>query len=622
LPGPSPPGDIVDVLRNLRRLIPYFRPYWATYALGLGLVIISNRLITYGPRFIEQGVNALAAGHDMAGVRRAALLLLGTALAGGIARYGMRQTLNSGSRWVEYDLRNDLFRHLQTLSADFYDRAPTGDLMARLTNDLLAVRMAAGPAVMYLVDTFTRAVIVVPMMVAISPRLTELALLPVAGLPLVMILFGQAIHVRSLAIQDHFSELTRFVHENISGVRVVRAYRQEPAESRTFEGLSDEYARRNIALARAAGAFNPLLTLLGGLGGVVVLYVGGRDVMAGQVTAGAFVAFGVYLATLVWPLIALGWVVNLLNRGEASMGRLNALLAERPSIVSPVPALPLPEAAGARRLTFEGVWFRYPNAHDRGWVLQDITFDLAAGRSLAVVGATGSGKSTLADLIVRNYDPDRGRILLDGVDIRTLDLRELRRAVGFVPQDTFLFSETLRENVLLGAPDDGRLERAAGVSQLAAALPSLPSGYDTMLGERGINLSGGQKQRAAIARALAQEPPVFVLDDALSAVDAQTEARILGALRGALAGRTSVVISHRLAAVRDADRILVLDAGRVVEEGTHATLAAKRGRYWELLWRQEVEEELEEVVEGELGTGNGERSGHPPFPVPRSPFPL
>lgn len=596
MPGPSLPGDIGDVLRNLRRLIPYFRPYRATYAIGLALVITSNFLITLGPRFIEQGVNSLAAGHDLAGVRHAALLLLGTALAGGIARYGMRQTLNSGSRWVEYDLRNDLFRHLQTLSADFYDRAPTGDLMARLTNDLLAVRMAAGPAVMYLVDTFTRGCIVLPMMAAISPRLTELALLPVAGLPLVMILFGQAIHLRSLAIQDHFSELTRFVHENISGVRVVRAYRQEPAESRTFEGLSDEYARRNIALARAAGAFNPLLTLLGGLGGVVVLYVGGRDVMAGQVSAGAFVAFGVYLATLVWPLIALGWVVNLLNRGEASMGRLNALLAEQPSIVSPVPAVALPEAPGARRLTFEGVWFRYPNAHERGWVLQDINFDLAAGRSLAVVGATGSGKSTLADLIVRNYDPDRGRILLDGVDIRTLDLRELRRAVGFVPQETFLFSETLRENVLLGAPDDGRLERASRVSQLAAALPSLPSGYDTMLGERGINLSGGQKQRAAIARALAQEPPVFVLDDALSAVDAQTEARILGALRGALAGRTSVVISHRLAAVRDADRIVVLDAGRVVEEGTHSTLAAKRGRYWELLWRQEVEEELEETV--------------------------
>jgi len=599
LPGPSRPGDIGIVLNNLRRLTPYFRPYQATYAVGLALVIASNFLLTLGPRFIEQGVNALAAGHDLAGVRRAALLLLGSALLGGIARYGMRQTLNSGSRRVEYDMRNQLFRHLQTLSADFYDRAPTGDLMARLTNDLLAVRMAAGPAVMYLVDTFTRACIVLPMMAAISTRLTVLALLPVAGLPLVMIIFGQAIHVRSLAIQDYFSELTRFVHENISGVRVVRAYRQEPAEARQFERMSEEYARRNIALARAAGAFNPLLGLLGGLGGVVVLYLGGQDVMTGRVSPGAFVAFGVYLAQLVWPLIALGWVVNLLNRAEASMGRLNVLFAERPSIVSPSQPVPLPPAAGARRLTFEGVWFRYPNAHDRGWVLQDISFDLAAGRSLAVVGATGSGKSTLAELIIRAYDPDRGRILLDGVDIRALDLRELRRAVGFVPQDTFLFSETLRENVLLGAPDDGRLQKAAEVSQLAAAVPSLPSGYDTMLGERGINLSGGQKQRAAIARALAQEPPVFVLDDALSAVDAQTEARILGALRGALAGRTSVVISHRLAAVRDADRILVLDQGRVVEEGIHATLAAKRGRYWELLWRQEVEEELEETVTGE-----------------------
>jgi ABC-type multidrug transport system, ATPase and permease components len=298
---------------------------------------------------------------------------------------------------------------------------------------------------------------------------------------------------------------------------------------------------------------------------------------------------------LVWPMIALGWAINLFQRGAASMARINQLLRERPSIVSPSSAAGLPPAHGARALTVDGVWFRYPNAPERGWVLQDVSFYVAPGRSLAIVGATGAGKSTLVDLLVRTYDPDRGRILIDGVDIRTISLADLHQAIGFVPQETFLFSQTLRDNVLLGAPDDGRLERVAETSQLAAALSDLPSGFDTMLGERGINLSGGQKQRAAIARALAQDPPIFVLDDALSAVDAQTEAKILAGLRGALAGRTSVIVSHRLTAVREADWILVLDSGRLVEQGTHEELVARGGRYWELLRRQQLEEELEEA---------------------------
>jgi ATP-binding cassette subfamily B protein len=318
-------------------------------------------------------------------------------------------------------------------------------------------------------------------------------------------------------------------------------------------------------------------------------------VLAGTVSAGSFIAFGVYLAMLIWPMIALGWAVNLVQRGAASMGRLNALFAERPAVASPGEPEHLPPAEGARSVTYEHVWFRFPNAHARGWVLRDVSFELPAGASLAVVGATGAGKTTLVELLVRAYDPDRGRILIDGVDIRRLPLAELRRAVGFVPQETFLFSETLRENVLLGAPDDGRLERVAETSQLAEAIPALPDGFDTLLGERGINLSGGQKQRAAIARALAQKPPIFVLDDALSAVDAHTEARILAGLRGALAGTTSIVVSHRLAAVRDADLILVVDDGVVVERGTHAELAVEGTRYWELLRRQELEEALSEA---------------------------
>jgi len=403
------------------------------------------------------------------------------------------------------------------------------------------------------------------------------------------------VHERSRAIQEHFGTMSTYVQEHLSGVRVVRAYRQERAEERHFGGLNDEYLRRNLAMAKVQGAFHALMPLLGGLGGVIVLYAGGRLVISGAISAGAFVAFSVYLAMLVWPMIALGWAINLLQRGAASIQRINELLHEAPTITSPDAPAALPAAAGARSVTFEDVWFRYPAVRDRGWALEGVTFHVPAGRSIAIVGATGAGKSTVAELLGRAFDPDRGRILVDGVDIRALDLRDLRRAVGMVPQETFLFSDTLRHNVLLGAPDDGRLERVAAIAQLDAALADLPSGYDTMLGERGVNLSGGQKQRAAIARALAQDPTVFVLDDALSAVDAQTEAKILSALRDALVGRTTIVISHRLAAVRDADEIVVLDEGTVVERGTHAQLIARDGRYADLVRRQRLEAELEAV---------------------------
>jgi ATP-binding cassette subfamily B protein len=583
------------MMLHLRRLLPSTRPYWPVFAAGFVCVLVSNYFRALGPQYLQQGIDALGQDAGSAAVRRAILLLLAVAVASGVARYVMRETLNGASRRVETDLRDRLFVHLEQLSAEFYDRFPTGDLMARATNDLLAVRMVAGPALMYLSDTLVGAALMLPYMLRISPQLTGLALLPLVALPVGMVFFGEAIHRRTLAIQAAYADLTTAVHENLTGARIVRAYRQERAEIERFSTINAKYAARNLALARVSGAFHPLLALLGGLGAVAVIWVGGRLVIQGTISPGKFVSFGVYLVMLVWPMIALGWVVNLVQRGEASMGRINALFDAQPTIRSGNPPRALPKAAGARALSFEGVWFRYPNAPERGWVLENVSFHIPAGGSLGIVGATGSGKSTLGELVVRAYDPDRGRVLLDGIDLRELALEELRQAVGFVPQETFLFSDTLRANILLGAHDDGRLERVAQTSQLASAVRDLPNGFDTLLGERGVNLSGGQRQRAAIARALALDPPVFVLDDALSAVDAHTEMQILTGLRDALAAKTRIIISHRLSAVRDSDWILVLDGGRVVERGTHEALMRNQGRYWELLRRQEAEEELTTV---------------------------
>jgi len=579
-------------MTHLRRLLPYTRRYWPVFAGGLACVVVSNFFRSVAPQYLQQGIDALSNGGTRADVARAIEFMLGLGVGSGLARFGMRQLLNGVSRSVETDLRDRLFQHLERLSAEFYDRYTTGDIMARATNDLLAVRMVAGPGVMYLSDTVVGAAFMLPFMAHMNLQLTAISLAPLVALPLGMVTFGRAIHRRTLRIQAAFSDLTAAVHENLSGARIVRAYRQEAAEIQRFQTINSEYAARNLALARVSGAFHPLLALLGGMGAVAVILFGGRLVIQGTLTAGQFVSFGVYLVMLVWPMIALGWVINLVQRGEASMGRINALFDEQPAIRQPEAPRPLPPATGSRALRFEGVWFRYPNAHDRGWVLQDLSFEIPAGGSLGVVGATGAGKSSLAELIVRSYDPDQGRVTIDGVDLRELSFDDLRKAVGLVPQETFLFSETLRDNILLGAPDDGRLPRVVETAQLASALPDLPHGLETMLGERGINLSGGQKQRAAIARALAQDPPIFVLDDALSAVDAETELRILRGLRAALAARTRVIISHRLSAVRDADRIVVLERGRMVETGTHETLMAARGRYWELLRRQEAEEEL------------------------------
>ncbi len=575
-------------MRELKPLGPYLKKYTGTYAAGLACVIGSNLLNTLAPKFLAQGIDALDGPDPVRQARRAALLLVGAAVLGGLLRYGMRQLLNSVSRRVEFDLRNDLFSKLMALPASYYDRTPMGDLIARSTNDLLAARMVAGPALMYVIDTITRAIILLPAMVAVHPTLAGLALVPLLALPALEGWLGRRIHQRSLAIQDHFGVVSEFVRQHLTGVRIVRAYNQETPEAATFARLNREYAEKNFALARVQAALDPSLSLMGGLSSAIVLLVGGRLVMVGTISTGTFVSFFVYLALLIWPLVFLGWAINLGFRGSAAMSRINEVLRAPNPIAAPPAPRRLPPHRTARAVRFEGVWFRYPEAPDRDWALQDVTIDVPAGQSLGVVGGTGAGKTALMELLVRLYDPDQGRITIDGVDIRQLTLRELRDAVGFVPQETFLFSDTLRANVLLGLPDEGRFERAARVAEL-----EVPA--DTMLGERGINLSGGQKQRAAIARALAKDPPIVVLDDAMSALDAQTEAAILNQLRGALVGKTCLVVSHRAAAVRLSHEIVVLDHGRIVERGTYDALQKREGRFADLVRAQIIETELEHI---------------------------
>lgn len=614
----------------LRRLLPYFRPYRAAVLLGLGCVIAASFAATAIPAFLREGIDALGRGVQGAELWRLAAVMLVTALVAGVFRFGMRELLNSLSRRIETDLRRDVFRRLLTLDAAWYARWRTGDLMARLSNDVQAVRMAAGPAIMYFVNTIFGALFALVMMVRLSPSLTVWALLPMLGLPLLMIRLGRAVHERFEAVQAQFSVLTTRAQENLAGVRVVRAYRQEAAESARFAAEGEAYLERNMHLARLNGFMSPGFALLAGLGGAITVGVGGRQLIDGTLTVGAFVAFGIYLAMLTWPLIALGWTINLFQRGAASMARVLELLDATPRTVLDTGVAPLPPATGGRTLAFEHVWFAYParttSGHDATrdaatapttdatrdaeaapddaaarWVLRDVSFTVPAGGTLAIVGATGSGKSALLDLVPRLHDPQRGRITLDGVPIRDLPLATLRAEIGYVPQETLLFSETIGANVGYGLPaaslTDGLptdvVDTAVAVAQLRETLDALPDGLDTPLGERGINLSGGQKQRTALARALARQPRLVLLDDALSAVDTNTEAAILRGLRGMLAGRTALIASHRITAVRDADHILVLEDGAVVEQGRHEDLMAAGGRYARLLQRQELLEEVE-----------------------------
>ena len=572
-------------------LWPYMRRYRRGLSLGIASLIFKDLAHAAVPLVIGFAIDALTARRPFPAILRFALLLVALAAVRGLFQFWMRVILIGISRDIEYDLRNDLFAHLVSLSPDFYARQRTGDIMARATNDLNAVRMMLGPGIMYWAETSLTFVLAISVMAFKDWRLMLLAVLPAPLVSVAVMLFGRAIHERFEAIQAMFSDISSRVQENLSGVRMVRAFVQEAAELRRFEKLNQDYIRQNLRLVRISGLFQPLLEGLIGVTFLVVLWAGGYQVLHHRISMGGFVMFNTYMGMLVWPMIALGWVVNLMQRGTASMSRINQIMHEKPTIAVPPSPVPMPRPRG--EIEFRGVTLQYPS----GRALNHVDLLIPAGATLAVVGHTGSGKSTLVSLVPRLIDPTSGAVYLDGINLRDLDPAELRRHIGFVPQETFLFSATLAENIAFGVehatPSD--ILRAAELAGLASDIEAFPNGYETMVGERGITLSGGQKQRTAIARALLRDPRILILDDALSSVDTLTEERILTSLSEVMHGRTVILISHRVSTVRQADSIVVLEKGRVVEQGTHAELVSTGGYYADLSQKQMLEEELEAI---------------------------
>lgn len=580
-------------MSSLRHLLPYFARYRRRLFLGLSCVLVMAVVGLSGPWVIGNAVDTLRHDVSFRSLTGYAGLLLAIALVQGIFTYGQRMILVTMSRDIERDLRDDYFGHLLKLSPRFYQHHYTGDLMARATNDLEAVRQVCGPAVMYGANTLLTGVGALVLMASIHAPLTLVAVITTPAVALATREFGQRIHHHFQQVQDQFSDLSTKVQENLSGARVVRAYVREGREEEAFRRLNEEYVERNRRLIQWSAAFHPMLQLLIGLGYVAVLCYGGLLTYQGQMTVGDLVKFNLLLGRLTWPMIAVGWVVNLIQRAAASMGRLRGILDQEPDIADVPPLVPVESLRG--ELEFRGLTFAYEKGEAP--VLTDISMAVPAGTTVALVGRTGSGKSTLLSLIPRLADPPPDTLLVDGVDVRHLPLAALRKNIGMVPQETFLFSATVGENISLGRPDASREEilRAARLAGLSQDLEMLPQGLDTVVGERGITLSGGQKQRVSLARAVLREPAVLLLDDCLSAVDTRTEEEILHNLREVFPGRTVVLVSHRISTVRAADLILVLEGGRITQRGSHDDLVAAGGLYAELHERQLLEEELAAV---------------------------
>ena len=577
-------------MSDYRNFLQRFRRYKRPLALGILCIFASVLIGLLVPIFVGNAVDDLRRDISWAIITRYALLILGASAASGVFLFLQRRILIGMSRDVEYDIRREFYEHLQTQPVSFFGQNRTGDLMARATNDLSAVRQLAGPMIMYTTQTVFVVLLVLPLMLRISPRLTLLLFVTMPLVSLTVKYFGQQVHTRFEGIQDFFSQISARAQENFTGVRVVRAYAQEDAEIAAFDSLNRQYAARNIGLVKVSAVMRPLMQFLIGIGYVLILWYGGTLAVRGAITVGDFTEFTLYLGRLIWPLIALGYVVNLYQRGTASLKRINATLAVTPAIRDAADAREQPPIFG--RIEFRNLTFRYTD--DAPPTLRDINLTIEAGQTVALVGRTGSGKSTLVNLIPRLVEAPPDTVFIDDISVRDYTLAQLRASIGYVPQETFLFSDTIAGNIAFGTDDatPADIERAAEVAQVADDIREFPAGFDQLLGERGINLSGGQKQRTAIARAIMRRPRILILDDALSAVDTYTEERILSGLRDVMRERTSIIISHRISTVRDADLICVLDDGSIIEQGTHDELLRRGGAYADLYERQLLEEEL------------------------------
>ena len=583
------------MFKKLDPLKPYVYKYRVQFFWG-GLVLLLNNLIwIFFPQVIGRAINDLNQGITQHKIVTYSLALIAIALGKGVFQFLMRWILIGISREIEFDLRNDLFRHLESLSYSYYQRTRVGDIMARATNDLNAVRMLLGPAIMYTANTIVFTAGALAFMLKISPRLTMFAFLPLPAASILVQYFGRRIHERFERIQATFSDISARAQENFSGARLVLAYVQEEPEIELFENANREYIARSLKLVRLIGMLWPTLEMLLGLAIILVLWLGGREVLLHRMNVGDFVAYNTYMVQLTWPVIALGWVINIFQRGTASLARINQIFSERPEVTDDGVAPDLKETSAIHGdIEFRGLTFSYANGAE---VLRGIDLRIPGGTSLAIVGPTGSGKSTLVSLIARIYDAPAGSLLVDGRKITDFPLETLRKNIGFVPQETFLFSSSIRENIAFGteSSSDEEVEAAADAASLSQEIHGFPQGYATVVGERGLTLSGGQKQRTAIARAIIRNPRILILDDALSSVDTYTEERILNHLREMMQGRTTIFISHRVSTVRAADQIAVLHGGEIVELGTHEDLLALNGYYADLYNKQLLEEELAKV---------------------------
>jgi len=578
------------MLDSLKPLAPYLRRYWKQLAWGGVAVLLYNTIKVLLPVVIGHAVDDLRGGVTQQKVLNHALRLLLIAALSGLFLYITRQVIIGASREIEFDLRNDLFANLARQPQSFYQTHRTGDIMARSTNDLNAVRQLLGPAIMYSANTIVFTAAALPFMIHISPRLTLFAFVPLPIASVIVQQFGARIHTRFERIQAMFSDISAKAQENFSGARLIRAFAQEDAEIASFETANQEYIGRSLHLVRLMAMLWPTLEFVLGLSLMITLLVGGHEVVKHRISVGQFTEFMVYMVQLTWPMIAIGWVVNLFQRGTASVVRIDELLKVVPTIVDESDPASVPQTIHGA-IEFRNLNFAYA---DGPMVLEDIKLKIPAGSSLAIVGPTGSGKSTLVNLIARLYDAPHGAILMDDQPLRSIPLETLRSSIGFVPQETFLFSDTIAQNITFGAPDASQEEirTAASTAHILKEILDFPKGLQTFVGERGVTLSGGQKQRTAIARALIRNPRILILDDALASVDTYTEEQILTGLQRVMQNRTTIMISHRISTARSADQIAVLVGGRIIELGTHQDLLARGGYYSKLDEKQRLEEEL------------------------------